>query len=264
MKWRWIVEDAVAVAPAAAGARNMATDAALLASIAEGAPPAIRLYRWTPACLSFGRNQAACGEYDPARIAAAGLDVVRRPTGGLAVLHDAELTYAVVAPARMLGGPREAYRRIHEAIARGLERLGIPTDLAAPAAGVAPGRAAPPCFAAPAGGEILSGGGKLVGSAQRTERRTFLQHGSILLGGSQARVNDLRRSGRGAPGDGSVTVAALLGRVPEIPVVAAALRSGFDGLVAAGLEDAPLARGERALAARLEDTYRDDAWTWRR
>jgi lipoyl(octanoyl) transferase len=173
----------------APGARNMAVDHALLHSVQQGSPPVLRLYAWQPACLSFGRNQHAAGTYDEARIRAAGIDIVRRPTGGLAVLHDRELTYTVAAPAEPLGGPRAAYCLINEALVDALRRLGVP-------AAVAVARHAPnpildtaaPCFQAPAPGEVEVAGRKLVGSAQRCERRVLLQHGSILLDGSQADV----------------------------------------------------------------------------
>ncbi|MGH7443696.1 MAG: lipoate--protein ligase family protein, partial [Longimicrobiales bacterium] len=167
----------------------MAVDQALLESVAAGAPPVLRLYRWRPACLSFGRNQAAAGIYNESRARLLGIGIVRRPTGGLSVLHDAELTYAVVAPAAMLGGPRAAYHAINRALAMGLQDLGIPAELAGGArrtSVTAAFRGAQPCFALPAGGEVVVNGRKLVGSAQRVERRTILQHGSILLDGSQA------------------------------------------------------------------------------
>lgn len=266
MTWRWIVaEGASSIPPAWSGARNMAIDAALLASVAAGAPPAIRLYRWRSACLSLGRNQVALGVYDPDRAARAGIDVVRRPTGGLAVLHDDEITYSVTVPVRALGGPRAAYRRIHEAIAAGLARLGVPARLAgaATAVPVLPGAAAPACFAVPMGGEVLAGGGKLVGSAQRTERRTILQHGAILLSGNQARVASLRADALDEV-DGSVALADLLDPVPAPARVAAALRRGFAEGLGIDPVTATLTPAEQRLAGQLETKYRDDAWTWRR
>lgn len=239
----------------------MAADAALLETVAAGGAPAIRIYRWQPACLSFGRNQRTAG-IDPSRISAQGWDVVRRPTGGLAVLHDREITYAVVAPAASLGGPRAGYRRIHGSIARGLAGLGIPTDLAAPGSLPSPDGEIPACFAAPAGGEVLVRGRKLVGSAQRCERRTILQHGSLLLSGRQARI-DAVLGGAAGP-DGSIALDEVLPRVPPIRQILSALLDGFRGGL--GIELAPddLSGDERALAGRLEDMYRDDAWTWRR
>jgi lipoate-protein ligase A len=243
----------------------MALDAALLASVAAGASPAVRFYRWAPACLSLGRNQLANDVYDRTRVAALGIDIVRRPTGGLAVLHDDELTYAVTAPAALFGGPRAAYRDIHRAIAAGLATLGIETRLAA-ANSTLPERgiSAAPCFAAPAGGEVVVGDRKLVGSAQRCERRTLLQHGSILIDGRQERVDALRSRPAPTSTDTSVALAELLGSVPAWDSLLNALARGFEQVLGVCLQPAPLDEGERALAGRLEETYRDDAWTWRR
>lgn len=243
----------------------MALDAALLESVAAGGAPVIRFYLWSPACLSLGRNQRAMGVYDPARIAAAGLDVVRRPTGGLAVLHDAELTYAVAAPSHLLGGPREAYRRIHGAIAAGLASLGAPVDLAGPGTGVADrGEAALPCFAAPAGGEVVAGGRKLVGSAQRCERRTLLQHGSILIEDGQDRIAGLRGGGGFATPAAATGLAAVLGTAPRIEVLVAALREAFETALEQPLPPVSCSAAERRIADRLVSHYRDAAWTWRR
>src|SRR5229473_7584991 len=96
----------------ASGAVNMAIDAGLLAEAARTGRAFLRLYRFDPPCLSLGRNEAAA-HYDRAAIAQRGLDVVRRPTGGRAVWHEYELTYAVAAPIATFGGLRAAYHAIH-------------------------------------------------------------------------------------------------------------------------------------------------------
>ena len=264
MQWRWIREEPAGV-PVASGARNMAVDSTLLASVAGGAPPAVRFYRWSPACLSLGRNQAAIGLYDRDRASRLGFDIVRRPTGGSAVLHDAELTYSIVAPAALLGGPRAGYRLIHRAIANGLTHLGVRTELALSSSPVAQhANGSDPCFAHPMGGEVVVSGRKLVGSAQRTERRTVLQHGSILLEGSQARVDELRLQ-PAAPGpNGAITLAELLGSVPAWNRMVQVLADAIERVFSTRLALAPLDPAELALASRLEARYRDDAWTWRR
>jgi lipoyl(octanoyl) transferase len=265
MRWRWILDSAAGQPVAARGSRNMAVDAVLLDSVATGAPPAVRFYRWAPACLSLGRNQVAIGVYDRTRVAAQGLDVVRRPTGGLAVLHDLELTYAIVAPAALLGGPRSAYRDIHLAIAAGLATLGIKAGLAEAGASISDrGFGAAPCFASPAGGEVIVGKRKLVGSAQRYERRTLLQHGSILVEGRQDRVGALRTVPDTTAVDASITVAELLGSAPPWHRLVSELARGIEQVLGVCLHPVPLDEAEQTLAARLEETYRDDAWTWRR
>src|SRR5437870_580846 len=89
--WRLLVDEALP------GAVNMAIDEALLDSVARGGPPAIRFYTWRPATLSLGVNQPV-GEVDREACTRLGFDVVRRPTGGRAVLHQHELTYSLAAP----------------------------------------------------------------------------------------------------------------------------------------------------------------------
>jgi lipoate-protein ligase A len=105
---------------------------------------------------------------------------------------------------------------------------------------------------------------KLVGSAQRCERRTLLQHGSILIDGRQERVDALRSRPAPTSTDTSVALAELLGSVPAWDSLLNALARGFELVLGVCLQPAPLEEAERALAGRLEETYRDDAWTWRR
>jgi lipoyl(octanoyl) transferase len=258
------------------GSSNMAVDAALLASVREGGAPVVRFYRWAPACLSFGRNQPAAGLYDRHRAAARRIDFVRRPTGGQAVLHDDEITYAVVAPVAVLGRPRDAYRRINEALMVGLRALGVGAEVAGPAVAVpAAGGAAgagldwaAACFRRPESGEVVAGGRKLVGSAQRTEGRTILQHGSLLLGGSQAAAEELL-VGRGPELGGAMpavwtTLEAELGERPPDHVLIAALTRGFEGLTGTSLAPAGLNEGEVLAARRLRERFASEAWTWRR
>lgn len=250
----------------------MAVDTAMLRSVQAGGPPVLRFYTWNPACLSLGRNQPAQDIYDPGRAAAAGIDIVRRPTGGLAVLHDHELTYCVAAPLALLGGARAAYAAINAALVEGLREFGVPATQA-PASAVTPGRprgpslaSTDPCFHTPAAGEVVAAGRKLVGSAQRCERGTMLQHGSILLGGSQTRVLDLLARPRSAPADadGSVTLKELLGREPDVAILVSALCRGFERTFGTRLAPAPLARDECVTVTEIADVYASAEWTWRR
>ncbi|MDH5642729.1 MAG: lipoate--protein ligase family protein [Gemmatimonadota bacterium] len=172
------------------GAENMAIDDALLRE-AGGGIASFRLYRWDPPCLSFGRNEPALTRYDKDRIAALGLDTVRRPTGGRAVWHDREITYALAAPINVFGTLRESYGEIHAVLARALRSLGVDADLAQVARGRTPSLKAGACFAAPVGGEVTVRGKKLVGSAQVRESDAFLQHGSILLEDGQDLVQQI-------------------------------------------------------------------------
>ena len=192
------------------GAENMAIDAELLDRADRTGASFLRLYRFDPPCLSLGRNEPAA-HYDHTEIARRGLDVVRRPTGGRAVWHEHEVTYAVAAPVAAFGSLRNAYHAIHERIAAALRSLGADATLA-PHQPPPPWRVDQPasCFATPVGGEVLVAGRKLVGSAQVRKRSAFLQHGSILLDGSQAVVAAVSRKPHVA--SAATTLAAELGR----------------------------------------------------
>lgn len=185
----------------------MAVDAELLAQCAVTGATYLRLYRWDPPALSIGRNQSFEGTLRR------GMAVVRRPTGGKAVWHEHELTYAVAAPVAAFGSLRTAYCEIHTRIARALRSLGVDAALAPYGRAVRVSDGPTSCFAVAVGGEIVAQGRKLVGSAQVRRGDAFLQHGSILLGGSQER----------AGGRGEVTLAAVLGRTVGFEEVARAI-----------------------------------------
>ncbi len=240
----------------------MSLDAALLRAAEREGLHALRLYAWNPPTLSFGRNEPALRRYDRAAIAARGLAVVRRPTGGRAVWHDRELTYAVAAPASAFGSLRDTYREIHAMLAAALGALGARVVLAAdrPADGVGFG----PCFASAAGGEVMAlQGGKVVGSAQVRGDGAFLQHGSILLAADQHVVAGVTAGAAPLPaatgleellGAGRATWTAVSGAVHR----AAAERWGAPDRP--GTLPAAVAREARDLVA----AYADPAWTWRR
>lgn len=182
---------------------NMAVDEALARLCDEGAPgfPVVRFYWWTVPTLSLGAKERLQEAADIEACKRMGIALVRRPTGGRAVLHDKELTYSVIAPlgvAPFDDTVEASYRVIAEAMRAGFAELGIhleltagsrkirPTTLPTPELGDAERmRAAAlrhlPCFAAPSRYELAAGGRKVVGSAQRRLRNAVLQHGSILL-----------------------------------------------------------------------------------
>ena len=164
----------------------MARDMAMLEAVSEGeSPPTLRLYGWQPPCLSLGRHQGTEAA-DLVFCRAQGVDVVRRPTGGRALLHHLEITYAVVAPIGVDPLPRglqDAYRSICKALVRAMRALEVEAELTGGEVNVhlpSP-RSSVPCFEAPAGGEVVVRGRKLIGSAMRTHAGTILQHGAIVL-----------------------------------------------------------------------------------
>jgi lipoate-protein ligase A len=235
----------------------MAIDRALLERAQRG-EWWLRLYRWAPPCLSFGRHEPALRRYDRSRIEALGLDVVRRPTGGRAVWHAHELTYALAMPDGMLGGLRESYHEIHRMLLLALHRLGVPAEMA-PAVSAA-GLGAGACFAAPAGGEIVAMGRKLVGSAQLRESGALLQHGSILLGGRQGVVGEVT-TGR-APPDLAGSLADVTGREVAWRDVAEAVVTAAEACWGGVWERDVVTGGLLDAAARYEPTFRSPEWTW--
>jgi lipoyl(octanoyl) transferase len=190
------------------GADNMAVDQSLLEQSAQSGAAFLRLYRWSPPCLSFGRNEPT-RRYDHDAIARLGIDVVRRPTGGRAVWHDREVTYAVAAPVAAFGSLRESYRAIHARLAVGLQQMGVPASLS-PDPGARFQLAGGACFACTVGGEVVVRGRKLIGSAQLRHGSAFLQHGSILLEGSQDVVAAVSRQPSAV--SSHTTLAGELGR----------------------------------------------------
>jgi lipoate-protein ligase A len=241
------------------GWSNMALDQALLERSERTGERWLRLYQWSPHCLSFGRHEPAARRYDRTRISSLGLDVVRRPTGGRAVWHGRELTYALAAPSRGLGDLRETYLAIHCMLAGALRRLGVEAELAV--RGEPAGVDAGACFARPAGGEVLVGGRKVIGSAQVREGDALLQHGSVLLGDDQSMVADVTLGA--APRDLAAPLAELLGR----PVPAAEMAEA----VAGAAEEFWGGRWERreadeelhARAGAHALRFRSEEWTWR-
>lgn len=169
--WR-LLED-----PPQGAAWNMAVDDALLACASDVGPPTLRLYAWSAPTLSLGYFQPV-SDVDLTACRARGIEVVRRPTGGRAVLHDDELTYAVVAPLhRFPGGVSVVYHQISQALAEALAVLGIPTSMQRHHARA---RSAA-CFDTPAFAELCVAGKKVSGGAQTRTRHALLQHGSLPL-----------------------------------------------------------------------------------
>jgi len=224
-------------------ATNMARDRALFdelehAEESEGAPlPALRLYGWRPWAVSLGKHQDPERSVDLGALSRRGYDWVLRPTGGRAVLHAEEITYAVAAP---LSGPfgdglSSTHRGIAGALARFYRKLGLPVTLTrlAPPTDLDP-RSPAPCFIAPGLAELELDGRKLAGSAQRRGRRAFLQHGSLPLGRAHLELADLlpvdpsrRERLREALDAGAVALGELLPELPDRPALETMLADAF-------------------------------------
>lgn len=158
------------------GHENMARDSCVLRALDEGAgTPTVRLYGWAAPTISIGYLQ------DPSPFIGLGLPVVRRITGGRAVVHSSEVTYSVaglISDPLFRGGVMDAYAVISRCIIAALKDAGVEAAWCQGSPG--PGRMRA-CFFSPSRYEVLVGGRKLVGSAQRRLKRAFLQHGSILM-----------------------------------------------------------------------------------
>jgi lipoate-protein ligase A len=250
------------VTPPADGAQNMALDEALMDRARRTGEWVLRVYSWSRPTISLGRNQSARGRYDLTRVHELGLGVVRRPTGGRAILHDREITYSVTAPVRDAGDLRESYERINRLLLSALHSIGVSASVAAPATrSVTPGMA--PCFDEPAAGELTLAGRKLAGSAQWRSDDALLQHGSILLADDQTLLATLALDGPGeipAP----ATLSDALGSTPDVSIVGGALAEAVRNLEDANARDLAIDDELRARALALVVRYVDDAWTWRR
>lgn len=245
------------------GWANMALDQTLLDRAEQHGECWLRLYQWQPYCLSFGRHEPALRRYDAGRIRELGLDTVRRPTGGRAVWHSRELTYAVAAPVQQLGSLQAAYLEIHRMLATALEELGTTASLAAPAGPTSLDAGA--CFARAAGGEVMIDGRKIVGSAQLRRGDALLQHGSILLEDDQALIAGLTLGTKANPPSGrAISLGALLGRrIAACEVVDAVARAAASCWRAAWSRISDPGAILDAAAMHFAQ-FQSPAWTWAR
>ena len=259
-RWRLIIH------PKMDGRLDMAIDEALAVEIGEGrSPPVLRLYGFSPPTLSLGRFQRIKGLCDTDRLAADGVTLVRRPTGGHAVLHDDELTYsAILSKANaetLLGNSRK--RTVYEFVARlllaGLANLGIKGLINASQQGDIRN---PDCFGSAGEYEISSSAGrKLIGSAQMASRRAILQHGSIPMSNPGRLVFRYIRADQPVDSHEPSPLNEEAGRKLDFEEV----RDAFARAVRAALpadESALSALEEAAARGILESRFANDAWTF--
>ncbi len=249
----------------APGAGQMALDEALLLVCRPDSPPVLRVFSFQPFCLSLGRFQPARGQIDSAACRQAGVDVVRRPTGGRAVLHTTDLCYAIVAPVSdpLAGGAiRDSYCNIAAALSAALARVGLPPEgydaasLSKPA--IRTDTAA--CFATAAEFEPSSGGAKLIGSAQVRRGKALLQQGSVRLAATPDLESLLLAESAGLP-----SLSGILARPLDYAEMAAALRESFIETFTVDLDAYAPTTEEQELARRLAaEKYGAPAWTWQR
>jgi lipoyl(octanoyl) transferase len=268
--WRLIIDD-----QPRSGAANMAMDQALAESAATGdSPPTLRFYRWQPPAISLGRHQPIT-DVDAEVVSQLGYDIVRRPTGGRAILHTDELTYAVTAAAdepRLSGTLMDAYLRLSNALLSGLQRVGLQADKAGGDVRAGPNVSAA-CFEVPSAYEITAHGRKLIGSAQSRRSGYVLQHGSLPLVGDIGRLVDVlalpaeeRARLRTELVARACTLAQALGVEADDPSldfqhVAGAIIEGFSELLNLSFKPAqPSAAELRRTAALIREQYANPEW----
>ena len=249
--------------PAALGAENMALDESLMERARRTGEWVVRVYSWRTPTISLGRNQTARGRYDLQRLRERGVDVVRRPTGGRAILHAREITYSVTAPVDDAGSLRESYDRINRLLTTALASLGVPAVAAAGAGHRHPSPGITPCFDEPAAGELTVAGRKLAGSAQWRNEGALLQHGSILVEDDQTALAEFTVGG-GADIPAPATLARILSSVPSPSDMAGALATAVRSLEDPDARELSIDDEIRARASALVVRYLDDGWTWRR
>ena len=284
------------ITPPARGAWNMAVDEAILEHIGRGASSAtLRLYAWDPPCLSLGHAQPFA-DVDMLRLRGYSWEVVRRATGGRAILHTDELTYSIIAPLdepRVAGSVLESYNRLAQALLLAVKSLGMPVEMkeavnhvlnlpsdhaVSQASGHAPSPASsrtyanPVCFEVPSTYEITVNGKKLVGSAQARKKEGVLQHGSLPLTGDLARIcqalvfenETARQSASRRLLERATTVESALGRVVSWEEAAQAFIRAFESQLEICLERGELSESESRRADELvAEKYDHASWTER-
>ena len=261
--------------PPARGAWNMALDQTILEHIGRGESlPTLRLYAWEPACLSLGHAQPFA-DVDVSRLQARGWEVVRRITGGRAILHTDELTYSVIAPNDepvIAGTVLESYNRLAQALLLAVKNLELPVEINN---GVAQNDILhnnPVCFEVPSSYEITVDGKKLIGSAQARKKEGVLQHGSLPLTGDLARICEaLVFENESARAEASkrllaraATVESALGRVVSWEMAAQAFIQAFEAQLGLNLKRGELSESESKRTDELvKEKYDHPSWTER-
>jgi lipoyl(octanoyl) transferase len=255
------------------GATNMAIDEAILESVAAGrGGPTLRFYAWGPPCVSIGFGQPI-SDVDRAACLQRGWDVIRRPSGGRAILHVDELTYSVCAAPdepRVAGGIVESYGRLVAGLLAGLCQLGLEPAESKPEYAPEQEAEGPVCFDGPARYEITVAGRKLVGSAQARPKGGILQHGTMPLTGDITRIIDglvwngpaARRSARQRLSRRALTLQEALGRAVAFEEAVEAMTIGFRAALNLTLVPGELSAEEWDATERIRrEKYTSDSWT---
>ncbi len=262
------------VTPPANGAWNMAVDEAILESVINGKSPAtLRLFAWNPPCLSLGQAQSI-QDIDFIALKQYGWTLVRRPTGGRAILHADELTYSIIAHQNepvMAGNVLESYRRLSQALLAVLQLIGVNAqadkEYTPSTKEAEPG---PVCFEVPSNYEITVAGKKIIGSAQARRQQGVLQHGSIPLTGDLTRICDAlvypdkltRQRAKDRLLARAATLETITGQSYTFEALLPLFKTAFLKLFRIELETGNLTSSEEALTDQLvHSKYNHPNWT---
>jgi lipoate-protein ligase A len=246
-------------------AENMAVDEAVFRlNRREGLPPTLRFFGWAPSAVSLGYFQKTSREIDVEACRRAGIDIVRRPTGGKAVLHDRELTYSLSASVDhplFTGDILGTYRVISDCIAEALRRLGLAPEMESDGRSAAGTPLEAYCFAAPSRYELLVGGRKICGSAQVRTSGSFLQHGSLLIDMDPVRTAAVMRVSAEGVAASTTTLQEQLGRSIGADELSRVLRGSFEDKLGIIVVEEDLTAAEEELKQRLlAEKYGTDRW----
>ncbi|WP_026695930.1 lipoate--protein ligase family protein [Peribacillus kribbensis] len=258
-------------------AYNMAMDEALLNWHSQGLiPPVVRFYTWNPPGMSVGYFQKVHGRIDVEEVHRKGFKLVRRLTGGRAVLHDKELTYSVVVSEghpKMPKGVTEAYRIISQGLLQGFRNLGIDADLAIPEEGKKIGKTnSAVCFDESSWYELVVNGRKSAGSAQCRQKGVILQHGSIPLEIDEETLFDCfiypnervkERAMKSFSGK-AASVSEAAGRSISLEEIKEAFYKGFAEGLDVQLQKFELTQEQVEEVNQLAEKYETDEWNYSR
>ncbi|MCD6356941.1 MAG: lipoate--protein ligase family protein, partial [Anaerolineaceae bacterium] len=251
----------------------MAVDEAILeAATCHAVKPTLRLYSWRPYCLSIGHAQAIA-EVNLSHLADLGWDLVRRPTGGRAILHADEITYSICAPLddpNVKGGVLESYRHFSNCLLEALSIIGIRAD-SKPKDETAKFLSKDPvCFQYPSDYEITVFGKKIIGSAQARKKDGLLQHGAIPMFGDITRIistlnfksDTQRKIARLNLSNHATTIKSIIGYEISWNELSNAIISAFEEVLGIQFVLSTLTKGELKRAKELQkEKYLSDKWT---
>ncbi len=257
--WRLIID------PPQNAAINMAVDEAIAIAFSEGkAPPTLRFYHWETPSFSIGTFQTLDQDWINA-LETQNIPIIRRITGGRGLLHDNELTYAIISSTqdpRFSKGIKGTFYTIAQGFLKGLHPFGLEGIDVSPSRLPPLKQKNPLCFDAVSMYEITAKGKKLLGSAQRRWKSHFLQHGSLIYQHSSMILKIHHASGASLISKNQTALADLLPHLPPDDTLIQSLKQGFESALEIELTPGGLSLYEKKISDRLvKEKYGNTDWT---